>query len=44
MIDWLIVADVVIKVLKDLAIGLAGGLLLTAAVLWLETLVERWRS
>lgn len=42
MIDWLIVADVVLKVLKDLAIGLAGGLLLTAAVLWIEMVIERW--
>jgi hypothetical protein len=43
MVDWFVAADVALDVLKDLAIGIVGGLLLTAAVRCVEALVERRR-
>jgi hypothetical protein len=42
MIDRFILADVALGVLKDLAIAIVGGVLLTAAVRCVEALTERW--
>jgi hypothetical protein len=44
MVDWIIAADVALGVLKDLAIGIVGGVLLTAAVRCVEALTEQIRD